>query len=286
MTLFINSFYSKYRRKREVSKSYLLVWITWNCRVFLSSVAWCIHFSFWKIFLLIIESLSDPLVHLLTCVFSIQSLLGDWVCELTDKLLLQIFLSPLYSQKVVAQCRLKVQFQLLGIVPEHNGEWSEIVAWHTSSWSLTTTRAVKELEAKLHAIQKECLDFIGIEEFSKERAKPELGIMDGNLRDPFLINVWHFLSNTETCCLVPVLGKWKYEQYRDRWFTGAFQRPLRPSFTPQDGLCLVPVKNSSHGTGWWEVIIPFLVMLPSWMWSEHNSTFFAGVPRHLCRQYL
>lgn len=48
------------------------------------------------------EFLSDPSVHLLTCVFSIHSLLGDCeygYCELTDNLLLQIFLSPVFTPK-------------------------------------------------------------------------------------------------------------------------------------------------------------------------------------------
>lgn len=60
------------------------------------------------------------------------------------------------------------------------------------------------------------MNFIGIKKFNKERAKPELEVVDGNLKDAFLINVWYFLSSTELYFLVPVCGKWKYEQYRDR----------------------------------------------------------------------
>lgn len=46
-----------------------------------------------------IESLPDPSVHPLACVFSIQSLLGDCEYGYCEKLLLQIFLSPLFTTK-------------------------------------------------------------------------------------------------------------------------------------------------------------------------------------------
>lgn len=136
------------------------------------------------------------------------------------------------------------------------------------------------------------LNFIGIKKFNKERAKPELEVVDGNLKDAFLINVWYFLSSTEPYFLVPVCGKWKYEQYRDRWFTGAFQRPLRLPCITQDGLCLVPGRmlwlwksvamvqtvEKSPSLSWWR-----------WQvecgWSIITLCLLVSTD-HLCRQYL